>query len=441
MNLIGWLPGRSLFGRVSWIVVIAMLVLHVTGFYFYGHERLVGNARTYAVSMAQRLYEIDELLVEQPNLLSVLQTPGFSVRRAEHIELEDSNWPHLDELQQPVRDRLILLGLERVEEVVLSYSIRRGTGKMEIVMPSKLGDFLHASAVIKPGFNSRLSSGAAFSSLFLLLIVGVVLWLTKRQARQLERFVGAAELLADGRAGEPLPEKVGPKELRRASSAFNQMQAEVLRLLRERSDMLAGVSHDIRTLTTRLGLRLEKLPEERDQQKADEEIGLITNILDQVLTFTRDEISDENRQQVDLVPLLETLIVEIPELDQTRGEDASSSRLTGESSLVIACESVATTRLFMNLIDNAMKYGGGVRVFVGTNCVEVIDPGQGFATEDAADALKPYSRLDQARSQNLPGAGLGLSIAANVCRRHGWQLEFCEVADGFKAIVHLEATS
>lgn len=425
-GLIRWLPGRSWFGRIGWSVVIVMLAMHVAGYYFYGHDRLVANARTFAISLAERTFELDRLLIAHPDILPVIQTPGFELRRVEGgTELERSTWPHLDEIITPVRHHLAALGAIDPQEVQISYAIRRGSGRMQILLPSGSGGFLLASAVVLPDFETRATSGGAFMSLLLLLIVIVVLWVIRRQSHQLDRFVAAAESVSRGQSVE-LPENVGPKELRRASRAFNEMQCEVLRLLSERGDMLAGVSHDIRTLATRLGLRLEQLQDSSEREKATRDILLITDLLDQVLTFTRDEATVEATERVDIVPMLQALI------DENRSDTA---RLLGRQSLVLACQPLATMRLFLNLIENAVKYGGRAEVQVFDDRVEVWDPGQGFADGQIDQALKPYSRLDESRSQNQPGAGLGLAIALNVCRRHNWDLRFERRDEGFSVVV------
>lgn len=429
-TLTDWLPGRSWFGRIGWLIVIAMLSMHIAGFYFYGHDRLVASARTFAIGLAERTYELDRLIAEQPKVLEVVQTPGFELRRVpSSADVGRTTWPHLDEIVGPVRDHLKSLGLNDSEQVRVSYSVRHGPGRMQILIPSRGGEYLLASSIVLPNFEARSSSSGAFMSLILLTIILIVLWVTRRQAVQLNRFVSAAEALSLGRAAE-LPENVGPKELRRASTAFNQMQREVLRLLEERSDMLAGVSHDIRTLATRLGLRLEQLADESERERAARDVALITQILNQALTFTNDEATEEPFETVDLVPMLQTLVDEL---------SAAGASLQGEDSLVLACQPTATKRLFLNLLDNALKYGEQAEVAVHHNRVVIKDQGAGFATDEVETAIKPYARLDQARSQAKPGAGLGLALAQNVCRRHEWRLDFAQSDDGFSVTVWFDA--
>ena len=427
--MVSWLPGRSWFGRIGWLVVIALLSMHFAGFYFYGHDRLVASARTFAVGLAERTYELDRLLVEQPAILQVVQTPAFELSVVdEDMTLAESTWPHMNEIILPVREHLMTLGLDNVDQVRMSYAIRHGRGRMQLMLPSRGGDYLLADALVLPNFGARATSASAFMSLVLLIILLVVLWITRRQALQLNRFVLAAESLSHGQA-ERLPENIGPKELRRASTAFNDMQGEVLRLLDERSDMLAGVSHDIRTLATRLGLRLENLVDEKERERAAQDISLITQILNQVLTFTNDESTEEDFERLDLVPLLQSLVDECGE---------GFADLTGQDQLIVNCQPVATKRLFLNLLDNAIKYGEHADVIVAANRVDIVDAGSGFAPSDGNQALKPYSRLDTARSQDKPGAGLGLSLASNVCRRHGWDLTFAEREHGFGVSVNLQ---
>ena len=155
----------------------------------------------------------------------------------------------------------------------------------------------------------------------------------------------------------------------------------------------------------------------------------MTGILDQALTFARDEHSDEAMESVDLSSLLQSAMSELAD----RGVDATYS---GPEHQAVTAQPVALARLFDNLLDNAVKYGGSVEVELHGHSVVVRDPGTGFDSAQADAAVRPYVRLDSARSQTTPGTGLGLSIANNICRRHGWQLTFAQVPEGFEARVN-----
>ncbi len=423
------LEARSLFTRFALLVAAALLVLHGVWFYHAGHDQLVGSARTAAMGLAARTWELDQQLLAAPELLPLLQTPGYRLERVTRAELPGpSRWPHDDEVIAAVREHLATLGLAETEGVRVAYLPGRGVPRMQVLLPSAAGGFLLATGNIRLAERAR----GVFMSLTIFTVLVLVLWFARRQSRQLRRFVSAAEALAEGQRAPPLPEQVGPSELRRASRAFNHMQVRVLRLLDERSAMLAGMSHDLRTLATRLGLRVESLADAHERDKASADIALMTDILDQALAFNHDDASEEDRQVLHLGSVAQTLVAEF----QDRG---TAVTLAEHAQPSIEAQPAAVHRLLMNLIDNAVKYGGEASVDLYADRVTVTDAGEGFSEADVAAALTPYRRLEEARSQMRPGTGLGLSIVKNVCNRHGWRLRFERLAPGFRVTVAFAA--
>ena len=420
--------GGSMFGRIAWIVVTGFLLIHAIGYYFYGHERMVDTASTYAVSVAQRSFEVGELLQKQPELLPHLNTQDYQIKLSPEAAPQTSNrWPHSGEVEAAVKTRLVALGMTDLSAVRMAYVGGR-VPRFELTIPAQKGGFLQVVArtnAIGRGYGSP----ASFStSVLLLLVIAAVLFTTRRTTRQLERVVYAATALGEGQASDVLPEDIGPKELRRVSAAFNAMQARVMKLLSERSAMLAGVSHDLRTLCTRLGLRIEELPDPVQKDKAQQDVELMTEILDQALIFARDEHSEEKFQAVDLSSLLHSIVSEQQDLDVS-----ITFEQLGQP--IVQAQYVAVRRLFNNLVDNAIKYGGSAKVILRDGRASIVDPGAGIDREEVDIALQPYARLEKARSQGQPGTGLGLSIARNICQRHDWQLTFCHLDNGFEVAV------
>ena len=422
------LRGASLFWRLSLVLFAALLLLHLGAFYFYGHERMLKTAQTFAEGVVERTVSLDPLLARQPELLKHFDSPTFRLRYvAAAPTLERRIWPHNEDMRAVVTARLIALGVPDPERVAVAFTRGRRSEPpaFHFAMPSARGGYLYAEAFTSiPGQGYGSPAGWMTSFLFLLLLV-VLIWASRRGTRQLEALVHGAQALGHGDEGEPLPEDVGPRELRAASVAFNSMRARVLGLLAERTDMLAGISHDLRTLCTRLALRMEHIPEPEQRAKAEAEMATMTGVLNQALAYAKDQNSSEALQPVDVNSLLEKLA-------QDHGDSVA---IESGARVVIRAQPLALRRLCENLVDNAVKYGRRAVLSLDAGALRVRDAGPGMSPAEVSQALKPYRRLEAARSQNLPGTGLGLSIVANICRRHGWRLDFGHTDDGFEARV------
>jgi signal transduction histidine kinase len=268
-----------------------------------------------------------------------------------------------------------------------------------------------------------------------LLVLAVLLYATRRFTSYLPELALAAERVGRGGRLPPIEER-GPRELRRVSRAFNAMQLRVSNLLEERNAMLGALSHDARTLIARLALRLDKVEDEALRRKVEEDVSAVTQLLEEALAFARDDASDEPRKPLDLSSMLQTLVDD----ERDRGADAS---FIGPNGLLTTAQPVALKRAFVNVIDNAIRYGGAVRVELSIAesdlCIDVLDPGPGIPPEHQARALKPYERLDASRNRETGGTGLGLAIASNVVERHGGRLALSQVDAGFRVRIVLPA--
>ena len=368
----------SLFTKVSVGIVIGFLLMHGVSHFYYRHERLIAEARAFASSVAERTLALEELARKNPELLGTLESPVFGISLLDRApEMPDRVWPHNDEVKDTTYEHLQALGYAHSDEVRMWFTRLPGRPEGDrflFAVPMEDGRWLQVRAATNPSTQGRNMAGLFSISVLGLAILLLVLWATRRVTRYFPQFVRAAEQVGRQAQLQPLPVQ-GPREVRRASEAFNQMQGRVSALLEERTAMLGAFSHDLRTLVTRLALRAERVLSDEQRAKADADMHAITTILDDALAFARDEHSDEAVVKMDLGSLLQSLVDD--EVDM-----GNVAEFAGEASVTIRAQPTALRRAFANLISNAVRYGEEARVTLGTRTggavVDIVDQGPGI---------------------------------------------------------------
>jgi signal transduction histidine kinase len=244
--------------------------------------------------------------------------------------------------------------------------------------------------------------------------------------RHVPRFAAAAEALGRNVASSPLPER-GPREVRKAAAAFNDMAERIRMHMAERAQMLAAVSHDVRTALTKLALRLERTEDPEQLERARDDIAQMTALLDDVVVLVREERAEEPRQRLDVATLVQALVDDEASLGRT-------ASYAGDDHAVIDGRPRALRRALTNLIDNALRYAGSVEASVSSShdrvVIEISDRGPGIPAAERTRVVKPFERLERSRSHDTGGSGLGLAIVQTVIAHHGGKLEFLDRAGG-----------
>jgi signal transduction histidine kinase len=281
--------------------------------------------------------------------------------------------------------------------------VHRADGKWLIVQP-------------KPTFRPTPWQQTTFLWLVLstLALSPIAYLFARRLASPIAQFAAAAERLGRDPHAPPLVIR-GPAEIAVAVGAFNDMQERLARYVDDRTAMIGAVAHDLRTPLTRLRFRAEAAPEElRVKMAAD--IGEMEAMISGTLAFVRDASQPSTRTRLELSSLLESLADELSET----GHDVVVERA---ERIVIDGDLLGLRRLFNNLLDNAVKFGGRarVRVFVDQNSalVEIDDDGCGLPPAELEQVFEPFYRHEASRSRETGGIGLGLAVARSVARAHG----------------------
>lgn len=269
----------------------------------------------------------------------------------------------------------------------------------------------------------------AFTSL---LMTGIAFLFLRNQLRPIRRLAMAAEAFGRGRIVPYRPS--GAVEVRSAGSAFLDMRARIERQIEQRTLMLSGVSHDLRTPLTRLKLSLAMMPEDDDTREMARDIAEMQRLIDAFLAFARGDALDSAPELLD--PL--ELVHEIAARAARSGQPVAEGEFEGAGQVPL--RAAAITRAVENLIGNAVRYGRRAEVGAVLSeralVISVEDDGPGIPRNRREEAMRPFSRLDPSRNQDSgSGVGLGLAIAADVARSHGGTLRLGESArlGGLKA--------
>ncbi|KFC63734.1 Periplasmic sensor signal transduction histidine kinase [Bosea sp. LC85] len=257
-----------------------------------------------------------------------------------------------------------------------------------------------------------------------IIVIGVLLlrWAT----RPLRDLALAAERFSLDQAPTPLSE-AGPAEVRRAARAFNTMGERIQRLVAERMQALAAVSHDLRTPITRLRLRSELMEDEATRDLVDADLSEMEAMIDSTLEFLRGGVSSEAIRPLDIVSVIETIVDD--HIDQGR-----MITLGGIGHGRVLGRLLALKRAFWNVIGNAVKYGDQVSIAIsetpaGLSFV-IEDDGPGIPEHEVERAFQPFVRLEESRSRETGGTGLGLTIARAVIHAHGGEILIANRAEG-----------
>ena len=286
----------------------------------------------------------------------------------------------------------------------------------------------------------RVSASNPHQLLVLMLFTGLLMTLIaflflRNQLRPIRRLARAAEAFGKGRVEPYKPS--GALEVRSAGNAFLDMRGRIERQIEQRTLLLSGVSHDLRTPLTRLKLGLAML-DEAEAAPMLRDVDDMQRLLDDFLAFVRGDATDEEPERIDPLPLVQEVV-----------EDSRRSGLTVTLHAVegagrVAARAGAIRRALENLIANANRYGSRAEVSLAildrAVRITVEDDGPGIPRERREEAMRPFTRLDGARNQDRgTGVGLGLAITADIARSHGGTLRLgdSERLGGLKAEIVL----
>lgn len=423
---------RSLYGRAALILIVPVVAIQlvVSIAFIQRHFERVTRQMTdgVAIELGYLLTQMEaapDITAAQARLADISTALGFSVR----FPIESAGAGDLREVIDLSGKEVIATLRERVP----------GVGRIELLdAPRRLEmgietDWGPMWLVMDRG---RLSASNPHQLLVLMILTSVLMTLIaygflRNQLRPITKLADAATAFGKGQTVPYRPR--GALEVRTAGKAFLDMRARIERQIEQRTMMLSGISHDLRTPLTRLRLGLSMLPEDEDTAALLGDVGDMQRLIDEFLSFARGDAMEEPE-----TTNMRELVTRIVDNAARAGYPVTLGTLEVAGEVIL--RPAAVTRALENLIGNAARFGTQVRVSVVQSGrmlrIVVEDNGPGIAPAQREEALTPFARLDAARDPNRGGGvGLGLAITQDIARSHGGRLTLGDSAElgGLKA--------
>jgi two-component system osmolarity sensor histidine kinase EnvZ len=405
---------KTLFGRSLLIIVMPLILLQLISAFIFYERHWSWVSRQLTNSAVSEITTIIELWREAPDAetrnhildvgrrnfdLSIVFEPGAIISNTAHpIVGSDSNFTNA--LYQRLHRPLAILG------------DTRGNLSMDLQFPDGI---MHVAASPKRLFTSTTYIFVLWMVGSSMILFGVAMIFMRNQVRPIRRLARAADALGKGREVPPF-KLAGAIEVRQAAHAFNIMRERIHRQMSQRTEFLAGVSHDLRTPLTRMKLELAML-KGNGAEELKSDVLEMESMVEGYLAFAR---GDETEATIDAD--LGELVDEVSAQARRAGATVAV-KIDKSGELMLPMRRAAMKRALSNLVANATTYGKRAEITarrVGGNVeLTVDDDGPGIPAEKREDVFRPFFRLEESRNRETGGVGLGLSIARDVIHGHG----------------------
>lgn len=417
---------RGLYGRAALILLLPIVTLQLVVSVVFIQRYFEDVTRQMTKSL---VLDIRLLQEEIDTSATILEATARLARLAGPLRV-DITLPSFDLKTQDQRlfydlsGRIVILTLHEQIDAITGVNLTENSRLVALWLETK-----HGPAKITLGRN-RVSASNPHQFLVLVIFVSALMTLVafmylRNQLRPIKRLAHAAEAFGKGRVVDYRP--AGAIEVRAAGRAFLDMRGRIERHIEQRTLMLSGVSHDLRTPLTRLKLGLSMVEGDVETKDMELDIADMEHLLDAFLTFARGDALDD-LEEINPLELLGKIV------DDTKrtGGDIVLGTVTGQGTAML--RPMAIRRALENLVGNALRYGRKAIVNIALTekslKIWIEDDGPGIPANQREVAVRPFARLDAARNQDQgSGVGLGLSIANDIAQRHGGILRLGESED------------
>lgn len=428
-----WLVRDSIAARTILVLLVGLTVSHMLSVTLYFMDRAEALTTSGEAHVGERIATIVQLIEKAPKqerrrILEYTKSPSMEITRSqENITQSGGVWnssalrgsldAHLERMGG--RNFTIRYADDHKDDRTDNRNQHDDERPIYASVQLKDGSWLNFSSFVEapePFWSARFALSILVMMVPVLILSALVV---HHLTAPLRVFSHAAEQLGlDIRA--PSLQETGPKEVRRVTRAFNEMQNRITKLIDDRTRMLAAISHDLRTPITRLRLRADFIDDEEQNEKALRDLDEMEDMISSLMSFAREEVDEEPREIVDLSTLIGSVCDDLI-------DTGSEISFAGEGSLPYSCNRLALRRAFTNLLENAVRYGERARVTLSVLgewvVVRIDDDGPGIPEAEREKAFDPFYRIEPSRNRETGGTGVGLYVARTIVRSHGGDVE------------------
>ena len=425
-----YLP-RTLFARSILILIVPIVLILSISTYVFFERHWEKMATRFAMTVAG---EVAFLVQNVEEMETAGEFTELSEKSLSHLQLslKQNENTQVKKIEKKYSGRSFVifdfLDKELSKIVEKPYSVVVDTNKKWVKVNVQVANDVLTITIPQ----KRLFSSSGYVFLFWMvavssLLISVAVLFMRNQIRPIKRLAVAAERFGKGRE-VPFFKPEGAREVRAAARSFIGMRDRINKQIQQRTTMLAGVSHDLRTPMTRMKLQLEMMPESEDVTALKSDVSDMQKMIDAYLQFTKGE-GDEDMQRVDLLSVLKKqkeyfekqgLVVELICNEKENYE--------------MFVKPVAMERCFGNIMTNALKFSKNVQISLMRDrdaiAITFDDDGVGIEEDKYEDVFKPFYREDKSRNISTGGVGLGLPISQDIILSHGGSIELGKSSQG-----------
>lgn len=394
---------RGISGKTALIILSIVIVLHLSLMFFYVQSNRAVQRAMRRDAVVQKIINAIYLVEAMPeanrqHAVSAMADPGL------HVSLSSKpEWKRQ---------------FKNISFWKISNALRDKLDSFEVSIRLDKNQWLNLEATAK---STQLLRHLMLVSIEI-IVFGTILiagWSVHRFTRPLESFKRAAKRLSVDLHSNPIDIN-GPSVVRETAEAMNEMQNRIQKLIKDRTQMLAAISHDLRTPITRMKLRAQFIGDEKLGEDYMHDLDEMEGMIQETLSFARDDAAKENKKPLDLVSLIHSICIDARELGHNVSFHSRQNRIpfTGRS--------MALKRAFTNLIYNAIRYAKSVSVMIFTRhqsiVIRIDDNGPGIPEEELEQVFTAFYRGEQSRSRDTGGVGLGLAVTRDIITAHNGKI-------------------